>query len=116
MPRPDQSVERRCEFIPVLAHAFAELGYRRATTAELAKRCGVRENILYRLWPDKRGMFVAALDHVYQSSERTWDELLASASGTGSPAERILEYESSHSPSRPVRRCMSRSPSSVYWK
>ena len=48
--------ERRAEFIPILANAFAELGYRRATTAELARRCDVQENILYRLWPDKRSM------------------------------------------------------------
>jgi AcrR family transcriptional regulator len=96
MPRPNQSSERRTELIPVLAHTFAELGYRRTTTSELGARCGVRENILYRLWPDKRAMFVAALDHVYQLSESTWEELIAKADERSSPAELILEYESSH--------------------
>lgn len=96
MPRPDQSPQRRLEFVPILAKAFAELGYRRTTTAELAGRCGVRENVLYRLWPDKRAMFIAALDYVYQLSEATWDALLAQASGGASSAERILEYEASH--------------------
>lgn len=96
MPRPDQSAERRTELVPVLARTFAELGYRRTTTAELAERCGVRENILYRLWTDKRAMFVAVLDHVYELSERTWEELLAASDGAASPAERILAYESTH--------------------
>jgi AcrR family transcriptional regulator len=96
MPRPDRSSERRLEFIPIIARTFADLGYRRTTTAELAGRCEVRENILYRLWPDKRAMFVAALDHVYQLSEETWDDLLARADDRASPAELILDYESTH--------------------
>ncbi len=96
MARPNKSSERRSELTLVLARTFADLGYRRTTTAELAGRCGVRENILYRLWPDKRAMFGAALDYVYQLSEETWDKLLAQADDRASPAELILEYESTH--------------------
>ncbi len=96
MARPSQRPERRQELIPVLAQTFAELGYRRTTTAELAARCGVRENILYRLWPDKRAMFVAVIDHVYERSEETWARLLAESGGESSPAERILDYEAEH--------------------
>jgi len=96
MPRPDQRPERRRELVPIVARAFADLGYRRTTTAELAARCEVRENILYRLWPDKRAMFVAALDHVYGFSEETWSALLARPDDGRSPAERILEYEATH--------------------
>lgn len=96
MARPNQRPARRLELVPVLARTFADLGYRRTTTAELAARCGVRENILYRLWPDKRAMFVAAIDYVYELSEQTWSELLARADGGASPAERILDYESTH--------------------
>ena len=77
MPRPNLSNERRLELVPIVARTFAELGYRRTTTAALAERCKVRENILYRLWPDKRAMFVASLDYVYQLSEETWAQLLA---------------------------------------
>lgn len=95
MARPSQITEKRQQLLPVLAKAFAELGYRRATTAELARRCGVRENILYRMWPDKRAMFIAAIGHVYDSSQRTWSALLAQG-GAGTPAERLLAYESRH--------------------
>lgn len=96
MARPNQSPERRLELVPILAQTFADLGYRRTTTAELAERCGVRENVLYRLWPDKRAMFIAAIDFVYALSERTWAALLERAGGAASPAELLLDYEAQH--------------------
>jgi len=96
MPRPDRSPERRRELAPVLARAFAELGYRRATTAELAERCGVQEKALYRLWPDKRAMFLAALDQVFAESEALWEHLASERGQTGSTAERLLAYEAEH--------------------
>ena len=95
MGRPNQTASRRKELLPALARTFAELGYRRATTAALAEGCGVAEPILYRLWPDKRAMFVAALDHVWAVSEEAWGRL-ASASSQESVAERILDYEARH--------------------
>lgn len=96
MPRPDRSVERRRELAPVLARAFAELGYRRATTAELAERCGVQEKALYRLWPDKRAMFLAALDQVFAESEGVWEALAGGRERQGSSAERLLAHEAEH--------------------
>lgn len=96
MPRPDRSLERRRELAPVLARAFAELGFRRATTVELAERCGVQEKALYRLWPDKRAMFLAALDQVFAESEAMWAHLASERGGEGSTAERLLAYEAEH--------------------
>jgi AcrR family transcriptional regulator len=96
MPRPDRSPERRRELAPVLARAFAELGYRRATTAELAGRCGVQEKALYRLWPDKRAMFLAALDQVFSESEAAWERLAREAGRGESSAERLLAHEAEH--------------------
>ncbi len=96
MPRPSQARQRRKELLPVLAQAFAELGFRRATTAELAKRCKVRENILYRLWRDKKAMFVASIEFVYALSAETWERLLAEGDDGKRPAERLLQYESEH--------------------
>jgi AcrR family transcriptional regulator len=82
--------------LPILAATFAELGYRRTTTAELAQRCGVRENILYRLWADKKAMFVAAIEYVYASSTAIWKKLLHDPGDGGTAAERLLAYESRH--------------------
>ncbi len=94
MPRPDRSRERREELLPKIAAVFAEMGYRRATTSALARRCGVQEPILYRLWPDKKGMFLASIEYVYALSTRIWKDL--PAEGGTSAAERILAYEADH--------------------
>ena len=108
MARPNLSDERRRELIADVAATFAQLGYRRTTTALLAERCGVQEMVLYRLWPDKRAMFVAAIEFVGSNSERIWAQLLARratgrAGGRGAgrgaertTAERVLEHEATH--------------------
>jgi AcrR family transcriptional regulator len=96
MPRPNLSAERRQELIPEIARAFAQYGYRRTTTAELARRCGVQETILYRLWPSKKAMFTACIDYVYQLSSEIWQDLLRKGSQGQSAAERLLGYEAKH--------------------
>jgi len=96
MPRPNRSAERREELLPILAEAFAQAGYRKATTAELARRCGVQETILYRLWDDKKAMFLAAIDHVFERSLSVWDALLVGSGPKGTGAERILAHEATH--------------------
>lgn len=97
MARPNQLHEKRAEFLPIVAKAFAELGYRRATTAELAERCGVQQNILYRIWPDKRAMFVAAIGYVFDHAAGIWTRVLdaeATRGERGTTASRLLAYES----------------------
>ena len=96
MPSPDQSIKRRKKLLPIIAQAFAELGYHRATTAELAQRCGVRENILYRLWPHKKAMFVASIDYVYEQSATTWREILEDIDDSADAAARLLKHEAAH--------------------
>ncbi|MHC5210271.1 MAG: TetR/AcrR family transcriptional regulator [Planctomycetota bacterium] len=96
MPRPDRSAERREELLPVVAAAFAELGYRRTSTAELAERCDVRVNVLYRLWPDKKAMFVAAIHHVFERSLQTWEARLARLEDPADGATELLAYEARH--------------------
>lgn len=96
MPRPNQTPEKRRELLPIVARTFAELGYRRTTTAELARRCRVRQNILYRLWPDKKAMFIAAIGYVYDQSVAIWHQLLARRDVKQTPAERLLAYEATH--------------------
>ena len=96
MGRPNLSAERRTELIPAVAATFAEAGYRRTTTAMLAKRCGVQETILYRLWPDKRRMFVAAIDYVADHSEVIWARELERRASAKTTAEAVLDYEADH--------------------
>ena len=53
------------------------------------------EVALYRLWPDKQAMFVAAIGFVGDNTERIWNELARKA-GPGSAAERVLRHEATH--------------------
>lgn len=94
MSRPSKSEDRRRELLPVLAAAFGELGYRRATTAELAERCQVQENILYRLWPDKKTIFIAALGYLFQRRMDKWKKELDKVSSTKSRIVRLVELTS----------------------
>lgn len=92
--RPNQSEQRKRKLRPIVAKAFVDLGYRRATTAELAQRCSVRENVLFRLWPDKKAMFLDAISHVFRVSAERWEQI--AADDEHSAAERLLQFESQH--------------------
>jgi len=94
--RPSQTQEQAKKLLPIVCEVFSELGYRRTTTAELARRCDVRENILYRLWPDKKAMFLAAIDHIFRDRAEMWNEILADRPAPEQAVERIVKYESQH--------------------
>ncbi len=96
MPRLNQTDVQRGKLLPIVCQVFSELGYRRTTTAELAERCGVRENILYRLWPDKKAMFLAAIDDIFQRRAETWGQILAERPTTERAAEVMVAYEAKH--------------------
>ena len=93
MARPSQRDQKRAELLPVITEAFSELGYHRATTAELAARCGIQENVLYRLWTDKREMFIASIDFLRRSRLNVWRELASADEAVRSTAQRMLESE-----------------------
>jgi AcrR family transcriptional regulator len=86
------------QLLPIIAKAFADVGYRRATTAMLARACGVRENVIYRVWPSKKAMFLATIDYVWDSSRDIWRRLLAESRATdpSHALRHVLQYESTH--------------------
>ncbi len=69
-----KGTERKPDFLPLIAETFVERGYRRTTTAQLAKCCGVRENELYRIWPNKKLMFLDSIQYVFDNSVQAWSE------------------------------------------
>lgn len=80
--------------MPAIAGAFAELGYRGTTTAALAKRCGVRENVLYRTWSSKREMFLDAIEYFYVATVEGWAAVEARPRAKDvSAAEAILDAQ-----------------------
>ena len=86
-------LDKREKFLPIISRCFAENGYRGTTTAKLAQLCKVRENVLYRIWPSKKKMFLDCIEHIYQSTMDLWNELADDTSDGRTMAERVLSYQ-----------------------
>lgn len=78
--------KRREQLLDCAARLFAERGYARATTAELAKAAGVTEPIIYRHFDTKGDLFVALIERTGRETIESWERHLADASD---PAERL---------------------------
>lgn len=80
------AAERREQLLDRAAELFAEMGYARATTAELAKAAGVTEPIIYRHFKSKRELFIALIERTGEQTLEHWGQHLADADD---PAERL---------------------------
>ena len=56
------SCERRAQILRVATKLFAKQGFNGTTTREIAERVGVKETILFRLFPSKRELYWAVID------------------------------------------------------
>ena len=80
------ALKRRQQLLDTAAVLFAERGYARATTSELAKAAGVTEPIIYRHFASKKDLFIALIDRTGEETLRLWQQQLHSAHD---PAERL---------------------------
>jgi AcrR family transcriptional regulator len=87
------SDEKRVRFLPIVTQCFARHGYRGTTTATLAEMCEVRENVLYRIWPHKKAMFLDCLDSIHDVTLALWTSLPEVEGDERSEAERILDFQ-----------------------
>jgi AcrR family transcriptional regulator len=78
--------KRREQLLDCAAGLFAQRGYARATTAELAKAAGVTEPIIYRHFSSKRDLYVALIERTASRTLEHWRERLE---GADDPAERL---------------------------
>lgn len=77
---------RREQLLDCAARLFAEQGYARATTAQLAKSAGVTEPIIYRHFKSKRDLFVALIERTGRRTLEQWERDLR---GSSDPADRL---------------------------
>jgi AcrR family transcriptional regulator len=66
------AAERRDAIIETATRVFAERGFRRATTAEIAAEAGVSEPILYRHFMSKVELFLACLESAWTDMSERW--------------------------------------------
>lgn len=58
---------RRQAVLETACRAFSRSSYRGATTADIAREAGISEPILYRHFGSKRDLYIACLDHAWQT-------------------------------------------------
>ncbi|MEQ8317036.1 MAG: TetR/AcrR family transcriptional regulator [Phycisphaerales bacterium] len=85
MPRLPAAA-RRAQLLETAAELFAEHGYARATTSQLAKAAGVTEPIIYRHFGSKRDLFIALVRRTSEETIAFWEEQLLAAK---TPADRL---------------------------
>lgn len=66
--------ERREETIRAAICEFGRGGYEGTSTATIAKRVGVSQPYLFRLFPSKRALFLAAIDRCFDDLEESMRE------------------------------------------
>ncbi len=84
------------KYIAGISEQFVLTGYRGTTTALLARRLGVRENVLYRVWPSKRAMFVASIHYIHEVTSASWRDYLADRPAETDPAEWLLAHQAAN--------------------
>jgi AcrR family transcriptional regulator len=85
-PSGTHACARREEILDAATLLFAELGYDAAGTQELAEKLQVGKGTLYRYFPSKRDLFLAAVDRVMR---RLRASVEAGIEGIEEPLERI---------------------------
>ena len=60
---------RRAQILQAAAELFADRGFAGATTREIAAAVGASETVLFRLFPTKESLYLAALEHQVPAAE-----------------------------------------------
>lgn len=82
--------QRKEQMLDAAVQLFAERGYARATTAEIAKAAGVTEPIIYRHFSSKKELFIAVLDRTSDLITKTWERQLRSATTPPKRLRRLI--------------------------
>jgi AcrR family transcriptional regulator len=69
--------ERKAAVLDCACGMFSTGSYRGTTTAEIARKAGVTEPILYRHFQSKRDLYLAVLEESWRRLRELWDEAVA---------------------------------------
>ncbi|MER7443687.1 TetR/AcrR family transcriptional regulator [Micromonospora avicenniae] len=86
MPSPTRTLstaeERREDVLSTAIGTFASRGYFGTTTVDVAKRAGISQAYLYRLFPDKESLFAAVVERSFERIRDSISKAAASTEGT----------------------------------
>ncbi|MEK3900284.1 MULTISPECIES: TetR/AcrR family transcriptional regulator [unclassified Paenibacillus] len=77
------TVNRREQILEAAVIVFAEYGYYRATTAQVAEKVGISQPYIFKLFKNKEELFLAAL-------ERAFERILLTFAGFRAPKKQML--------------------------
>jgi AcrR family transcriptional regulator len=80
---------RRASIVDAATEVFAEVGYRRGTMSEVARRVGVTEPVVFQNFGSKAAVFVAVLE---QATARTSAAIEERATANGSVGAWLTEF------------------------
>ena len=86
---PDAELQerRRAEILDTATAVFAENGFAAADVQEIADKTGVGKGTIYRYFPSKEELFLAAVDHGMRNLKLAVDAAAAVAAATAAGAE-----------------------------
>jgi AcrR family transcriptional regulator len=64
--------ERRVQLVDAAIEEFAQSGLKGASTEAIAKRAGISHAYVFRLYPTKRELFLAAVDRCFDLTQETF--------------------------------------------
>jgi AcrR family transcriptional regulator len=87
------SVNRRSEIVSAAIEVFAETGYYRATTMQVAKRAGISQPYIFRFFQTKEELLLAALEASWQRIADSFRQVIGTSIPTRLERELIIAYE-----------------------
>ena len=73
------TIERQRQLLEVAIRVFGKLGYAGASVGAIAKEAGITAPALYRHYPNKKALYLAALALVGERMFATWEQAAAEA-------------------------------------
>ncbi len=84
--------ERREAVLRAARVEFGQLGYAAATTEAIARRVGVSQPYLFRLFPSKKAIFLASIDYCFDRLELRFEAAAEGLTGEDALAAMGLSY------------------------
>lgn len=90
--RSNDSTRVRDKILKQAVEEFSRIGFEGARVDRIAERCRVSKNMLYYYFKSKEGLFVAALEQVYQALRERQEDLSVRASDPVAAMQQLVHH------------------------